>query len=197
VSFALPVYLLYFKNTKGNIIDNLHPGVIKQSVQIALCVDLFFTYALFLFPMSEALENDIRRLRSSDSPNQPRLRSNSFLMSSPILGGHKQGVTKPAELPLGARYTIRSTLVILTALVSYFAADFSAVSALSGGFGNNMVGFILPPLFITAIKYKQNWWAESGVSAFSKWGEIAINFIIFIGGIALLVTSIQAFIANL
>ena len=57
LAFAVPVFLLYNGNTQGNIIDNLQSGGLKKSVQIALIVDLFFTYALFLFPMCEALEN--------------------------------------------------------------------------------------------------------------------------------------------
>jgi hypothetical protein len=196
MSFALPVYLLYFNNTQGNIIDNLHPGKIKQSVQVALCVDLFFTYALFLFPMCEALENDIRRLQYPTLfQNQPQV---TKILRSPLLTEHgKTATVQPAELPWALRLSIRALLVICTALLSYFVKDFSAVSALSGGFGNNMVGFILPPLFVTLIKRKQNWWVENNVSPLMMWVEIGCNTLIGIGGIALLVTSVQSFIANL
>ena len=64
LAFAVPVYLLYGDATQGNIVSNMRPGTLKTAVQIGLCVDLFFTYALFLFPMCDALENDISRLNS-------------------------------------------------------------------------------------------------------------------------------------
>ncbi|GMH51572.1 hypothetical protein TrRE_jg3042 [Triparma retinervis] len=193
--FAVPVYLSYGPATMGNIILNLHEGPLKTSVQVALCVDLFFTYALFLFPMCEALENDIRRLRGGDRhPNQPNLRG---LSVSGDGGGGVKGGAQGEELPWAFRAGLRAGLVAATALLCYLVEDFSAMSALSGGFGNNLVGFILPPLFITSMKHKGGWWEENGVGGKLKWAEIGFNGMVSAGGVALLVSSIKTFVKNL
>jgi len=179
MGFAIPVYLLYNAETQGNIIDNLHPGNLKKAVQIALCVDLFFTYALFLFPMSEALENDLTRAWE-------RRREK---------GGEEK--ERDWEVPWQFRAFLRALLVATTALLAYLVPDFSSLSALSGGFGNNLVGFILPPLFITVIKVKQNWWRENGVGRGWQVIEVGANVCIGMGGVGLLVSSVQSFVGNL
>ena len=88
-------------------------------------------------------------------------------------------------------------MVSITGFLSYTISDFAAVSALSGGFGNNLVGFILPPLFIVGIKYQLNWWKVHDVSLFWKWFEIGGNLLITGFGVGLLVSSIMSFFKNL
>jgi hypothetical protein len=55
--FVFDVVLRYGDNTQGNVIDNLHPGVLKTIVKITLTIDLigssvlvnFFVFFLVFF----------------------------------------------------------------------------------------------------------------------------------------------------
>jgi len=50
LSFAVICYLWWGPDTQGNIIENLPPGWIPDTVRIFLCIDLMFTYAVFMLP---------------------------------------------------------------------------------------------------------------------------------------------------
>jgi hypothetical protein len=50
LSFAVICYMWWGEDTQGNIIDNLPPGWIPDLVRLFLCVDLMFTYAVFMLP---------------------------------------------------------------------------------------------------------------------------------------------------
>ena len=127
----------------------------------------------------------------TDYDNQPKLRTASRSTSTENLD-----TNPPPELSGVLKAGIRITLVLLTALLSYTVSDFAAVSALSGGFGNNMVGFILPPLFIISIKRRLNWWKVNDVGLFRCWFEIIGNLGITGLGLILLFSSVQSFIKN-
>jgi hypothetical protein len=167
--------------------------------------------------MCEALENDIQRLRL-ERPFQPNIRTfrsdadGSDADGSDADGsdardahGARDGQNKRVieerredqELSWLFKASLRAFLVTVTAALCYAVEDFSAMSALSGGFGNNMVGFILPPLFITSMKRQSNWWEENGVGWWGKWFEISVNCLISLGGVALLVSSVKSFLNNL
>lgn len=47
-----------------NVVDNISNPYVSVVVKLMLCVDLLFTTALFLFPMSEILEIKVRALIS-------------------------------------------------------------------------------------------------------------------------------------
>eukprot|EP00494_Astrolonche_serrata_P008568 UN08612 len=54
-------------NLNGNIVDNLDDGIVNTLVRCFLIGDLVFTYALFMFPITESLErsfNIINKLYS-------------------------------------------------------------------------------------------------------------------------------------
>merc|ERR1719245_62356 len=58
--FAGFAYSAFGESACGNIMSNLDADHwATQLVIIALCVNLLFTYPLFLFPMTEALELEI------------------------------------------------------------------------------------------------------------------------------------------
>merc|ERR1712048_1199487 len=56
--FAGFAYIAFGNNVCGNIMNNLdQTHVFTEIVIISMCINLFFMYPLFLFPLTEALEN--------------------------------------------------------------------------------------------------------------------------------------------
>ena len=52
--------------------------------------------------------------------------------------------------------SLRAVVVCAIACVSYAVPVFSLLTGLTGGFGNNILGFILPPLFYLKLIYDKN-----------------------------------------
>ena len=112
--------------TQSNVISNLPTaGATSALVKILLCIDLLFTTVVFLFPFSQALEIE--------------------LLDKSTFGTFKTEVR---------RNGIRVMIIAAIAGVSRAVPNFSYLTGLSGGFGNNILGFILPPLFF--LKLQQN-----------------------------------------
>eukprot|EP01084_Bolivina_argentea_P239155 401965_1 len=112
------VYLAFGDNRIcGNCIDNLNNGWLKSLVRILLCLDLFFTYALFLFPMTESIEQTIFNV-------------NNF-------GQWKTEVQ---------RNILRTIIVFATCVIALLVPSFEKLTGLTGAFGNNVLGLILPPI---------------------------------------------------
>lgn len=105
---------------QGNVIDNLSVGPLKTVVQLLLCVDLIFTSVVFLYPFNEALERT-------------------------FLTGSMQ--TNLCSVHEWKRNILRTFTVLMVGLVAYLVPSFSLLTGLTGGFGNNILGFILPTLF--------------------------------------------------
>jgi len=56
IIFGILAASLFGKNVAQNVVDNLKPGPLKTGVLIALSIDLLFTCALFILPLSEVLD---------------------------------------------------------------------------------------------------------------------------------------------
>ena len=106
------------------MIQNLQSGVVSILVKAFLALDLLFTTLMFLFPISEALEKEIFSRREI------------------------------AQVNIWLRNFVRSLVVILIAAIAYFIPFFELLTGLTGGFGNNILGFILPPLFYVKLNFK-------------------------------------------
>jgi proton-coupled amino acid transporter len=130
IPFALAAFLAYGDGTKENIIDNLAPGQVTTFVRIFLCVDLLFTGVLFFFPVSQGLEEE--------------LFSAEQLASGEVLWRCN---------------AVRALLVTATALVSLAIPYFALITGITGALGNNLLGFILPPLMYYRLREREGHWA--------------------------------------
>jgi len=54
------------------------------------------------------------------------------------------------------RSTARLSFTVSVAVVAYLCPSFSLLTGLTGGFGNNILGFVLPPLFYYRLKQRTN-----------------------------------------
>lgn len=159
--------------TQGNVIDNLTPGVLTTVVKVLLCVDLLFTNLMFLFPVSEALEVE-------------------------LLG--VEAMQKPSWRVEGLRNLLRTVIVVAVALVAYSIPFFNLLTGLSGGFGNNLLGFILPPLFCAKIKYDRGCWQSMawGTSVGrAKIGECFVCIMLCAFGLIFMGLSTEAFVEQI
>merc|ERR1712048_1535120 len=108
----------------GNVLNNLDEDcVFTQIVIIILCINLFFAYIMFLFPMTEALEHSIFDMENT---NDNRLESK--------------------------RNLLRVCLVIMSSCIAIIIPNFSLLFGLTGAFGNNVLGLILPPIMYFQLK---------------------------------------------
>eukprot|EP01083_Nonionella_stella_P166409 556281_1 len=112
--FAALAYYAFGDAVCGNIMNNLDSDEwYSKLVIVSLCLNLFFTYPLFLFPMVECLEMSL-------------LKKNRWIQMQ--------------------RNGLRICLVLLTCAISVVIPDFEKLTGLTGAFGNNVLGLILPPV---------------------------------------------------
>ncbi|KAL6059600.1 Transmembrane amino acid transporter protein [Balamuthia mandrillaris] len=130
LGFSIICLMFWKEHTAQNIIDNLSHGVVTTLVRIFLSIDLLFTFALFLFPVSEALEHNFFN---------PSLFGKSW----------KEEMKRNA---------LRVLLVVATAGVALSIPFFSLLTGLSGVFGNNMLGFLLPTLLYIFLSHRFGYW---------------------------------------
>jgi amino acid permease len=146
-------------------------GVVSTLVRIFLSVDLLFTYALFMFPVSESLEKELFK-------------------------GEQFGTVK-VEIK---RNILRAILVGATAAIALEIPYFSLLTGLTGGVGNNLLGFILPPIFYLKLQQRRDYWKwrdpadpDVGRSPLKVAAEIVLNWVICMCGIVVFVLTIIFF----
>lgn len=170
LAFAISAYLGYGdclhdpKNcVKGNVVDNLPDGLVTRAVNIFLSFDLLFTCIVFLLPMSQLLEKE--------------------LFDESRFGERRVEIQ---------RNMVRALLVLCITLVAYFIPVFDLVTCLSGGFGNNILGLILPPAFYMLLKH----WKKTTLSCASKM-ELALCAFCFIFGLGFMALTLHTFVVKL
>jgi len=208
--------------TQGNVIDNLTAGHITTAVKLALCVDLVFTNLMFLLPVSEALEAEFFASpehtqlseialgsKSIDHASTPSCYTGSKNALEPLYKHtpERDPACNPADAKTSsfewcskrewARNGIRTALCIGVAFTAYGIPSFHLLTGLSGGFGNNLLGFILPPIFYIKLRHRDGFW--SAVDWGSKLGrsrgcELWGCVIIFVLGIVFMVISTASYI---
>jgi hypothetical protein len=130
VAFAVSAYWGYgdclhdpSQCVKGLVVDNLPEGTLTNAVNALLSLDLLFTCIVFLLPMSQLLEKEL-------------LDESRF--GEPVMEFKRNG--------------LRACLVLGVTLVAHGVPVFYMLTGLSGGFGNNILGLVLPPVFYTLLK---------------------------------------------
>ena len=119
--FAIFAYISFLDMVPfpDNIVDGLDTGVIQQITRACLCIDLLFTYALIMYPFTEALDTELFDIT--------QLNDTSIIFKGNI---------------------IRIIIVICTALIAIGIPHFGYLTGLTGGSASIFLGFILPPIFI-------------------------------------------------
>lgn len=118
--FAGFAYSAFGESACGNIMSNLDfDHWATKVVVIALCVNLLFTYPLFLFPMTESIEMEM------------------FDIGSGMIGDWRLEMKRNA---------LRAILVVMTGVVAIVIPRFELITGLTGAFGNNVLALIVPPI---------------------------------------------------
>ncbi len=161
VVFAWLAYLLYAECTQGNVIDNLAPGVLKIIVQIALTLDLIGSSVLFLLPPFELFERAIWDLSAKKSLKIELLRN-----------------------------VLRTVLVGAACGLALAIPCFSVLTGFSGGFGNCLMGLILPPALYLRLQFKRGYFSRL-IQHKKKIAEIIVCCIVLaVGGIVFVLSTL-------
>ena len=116
IFFATCGYIAFGDDTASPISLNLK-GETATFVQMALCIALYFTYPIMMFPVSDVLEN----LLLADVHKPPRIYNPSRLL--------------------------RLCIVLITATIAYTTPNFGHFLELVGSSICTLLGFILPCIF--------------------------------------------------
>ena len=65
LTFAVICYMLLGYCAQGTVTDNLPKGWLPTTVQLFLCVDILFTYTIFIIPLSEMVEKLLKIKKNS------------------------------------------------------------------------------------------------------------------------------------
>ena len=128
LAYALVVYAYYGQSVRGNAMDNLEAGFLKTLIRLLLSIDLLCTGALFLLPVSRALEQELEK-------------RTSFFRSSNLT--HTR--------------LLQTLSVVLISCIAVLVPDFALLTGLSGGFGNNIIGFLLPALIYCKLQFDRGY----------------------------------------
>eukprot|EP00040_Diaphanoeca_grandis_P031637 m.189717 g.189717 ORF g.189717 m.189717 type:complete len:358 (-) comp32385_c1_seq1:415-1488(-) len=162
--------------TQSNVISNISThgskGIVA-AVKILLTIDLFFTTMLFLFPMTELLERAL-----FDEVNFGRWRTEIL------------------------RNTLRGSVVVVIGLIAKGIPIFGLLTGLSGGFGNNIIGLILPPLMYYQLRNQNGYWKSMTWSNIMSGNKESITLlletigliVVFLLGVTVLILSTTAFV---
>jgi proton-coupled amino acid transporter len=131
VSFGTAGYFAFGDATAAPITLNLQ-GEWASFVKLALCLALYLTYPIMMFPVSDVLETSLG-IASTSKPHQPH----AWSVSSVVL---------------------RASVVACTTLVAYAVPDFGKFLGLVGSSICTILGFILPCYFhLRLFKAKLGW----------------------------------------
>ncbi|XP_003388735.3 PREDICTED: amino acid transporter ANT1-like [Amphimedon queenslandica] len=119
IVFGVMGYLSFGPYTQSIITLNLPPGPFPLIVKSCLCLSLFFTYPMMMFPVSEILEKRISCVSFSPS--------------------HFTGYLSGCIL--------RILLVLVTGIIVLLIPNFSILMALVGSSCCTLLAFILPAVF--------------------------------------------------
>jgi hypothetical protein len=138
---------------QDNVLKNLTPGLSTHLVKTFLVIDITFTCIVFLFPINEAIEQET--FGSAVSPvvtTRPRL-AHWF------------------TLDIWRRNLSRAVLTCSIGAVAYCVPHLSLLTGLTGGFGNNILGFILPPVFYYKLRVHEGYWKQP--RSYARLAEVA------------------------
>lgn len=84
--------------------------------------------------------------RSEDGGAPPQGSRSPGVESRPRNGAHGAAPRQSGHLPYWATFAVRSSLVLLTALLAAAVPKFELVASFVGSFANGLVAYMLPPL---------------------------------------------------
>ncbi|GLD99797.1 hypothetical protein PINS_up008525 [Pythium insidiosum] len=143
-TFGVCGYLAFGDATKDVITLNMSDSTgIVTLVQLSLCIGLFFTYPVMLFPVFEVLQPFLRQRSVPpthahvDSDNEDDAKSKS--MDPPVV---ERG-------PVSERlnFVVRSSVVVLTAVLAVGIPNFGEFISFIGSTCCSLLAFILPACF--------------------------------------------------
>eukprot|EP00939_MAST-03C_sp_MAST-3C-sp1_P002065 g2065.t1 len=176
----------------GNVISNLTHGPVKTAVQLLLSVDLVFTSIVFLYPFNEAIE----RALLAEPPTVATAATTATARDTVLIAG--DSVAAYCDFPAFAnayewkRNALRTASVCAVGFVAYLVPSFSLLTGLTGSFGNNILGFILPPLFYWRLRAKHGYWDTPTIW---KYCEQAFLLVVFLFGIGFLFLGTFSFVS--
>jgi len=124
-SFGFLGYYAYRSNLEDIIISNLPDVMVTTFMKVSLCVGLFFTYPIMLFPVIEMAEESLQRPASTTWAGS--MRWNAF----------------------------RSSFVLGSAVVASFVPKFTFFIALIGASGGAALAFVLPSAFHLKLRWEE------------------------------------------
>lgn len=102
------------------------------------------------------------------------------------------------------RNILRVVLVGAITAIAYLIPDFSTLTGLSGGFGNNLVGFILPPIIYLRLQHQRGYWyedREDSASGFTKdnkkRAEVGMCVFVVVFGATMMGLSTHSFVQSI
>ena len=87
---------------------------------------------------------------------------------------------------------LRTFVAIAVSAVALGVPFFSLLTGLTGGFGNNILGLILPPLFYYKLRGKEYWYCDDGITRRHIWEFIGL-IVTFVFGLIFLALTLVFF----
>jgi hypothetical protein len=162
-------------------------------VQVLLSVDLIFTSIVFLYPFNEALERELLgTAKKKAGLSDPLLQSPEYAGIQDGGRSDERSSTDWTSSYEWKRNFLRTGTVCCVGLVAYLVPSFSLLTGLTGGFGNNILGFILPTAFYWKLQNQNGYWRNR---SWYRYAEQAILFGIFLFGLGFLFLSTSSFVS--
>ena len=189
---------------KDNVLKNMaSDAMLTKIIKWGLVIDLLFTTIVFLFPINEALENAIFGFETNakdDSENEGNVikclvlttTTTSDLESQDYVAVSSSSSHWIFSLEMWKRNMLRTFVAIAVSAVALGVPFFSLLTGLTGGFGNNILGFILPPLFYYKLRGKEYWYCDDGITRRHIWEFIGL-IVTFVFGLIFLALTLVFF----
>ena len=191
---------------KDNVLKNMaSDAIMTKIIKWGLVIDLLFTTIVFLFPINEALENAI--FSSDDGSRKDDVSDDGNVIKCLLLTNDVESQQQQQQLrhssaddddhdittrshwifslEMWKRNMLRTFVAIAVSAVALSVPFFSLLTGLTGGFGNNILGFILPPLFYYKLRGKEYWYESDGVTRRNVWEFLGL-IVTFVFGIIFL-----------
>jgi len=161
IPFMVYCYAAFSTRTKENILENLSGGPFSDAVKVFLCLDLLFTAALFLFPVTEELD---LVLFGSKLPNHTSNEDGNS-QNTPDEGRNEVQLNGQGDNFLSNYWKgniVRALFITMISLIATEIPYFGLITGLSGSFGANILTFIVPPYLYFKVKDRAGYWRALG-----------------------------------
>lgn len=184
---------------KDNVLKNMDPtSVLTKVVKWGLAIDLLFTTIVFLFPLTEAMDRalfgeETEVIDRNDDDNNTGIDEEAQQYYSQCLATASKASDRHwmFNTRMWKGNALRAFVVVAVAGVALGVPFFSLLTGLTGGFGNNILGFILPPVFYYRLRGKEYWFKSDGTRRHLL--EFAGLVVTFLFGLIFLVLTLVFF----